>query len=314
MKPVQDIRTGNVDSILDELLTFFIEDLIEKKEVSEVGWRSVSDLRISKKDVDHLKDYKLIETDNESDKIRIDFKNSMSAKRNSVLKTKLMQADYFIDNKKIISEDEKRIENSIKILKDVSKMSADKSIMIVDLVAIGLWRMMDITGMSAESERIFTAGYSPKKWSILSHKSIQKLSIELTRKIQKINSFNDAILRMRKEGFFLDNINITNIDDSDFSKIKEIIDWDIIMNELDENDVVLLGLTWFMVYHLSVSNTLPLMTESSMDISDVIKSTVEDITGKNWDDLIENFKKNIKSLEEKNIYWASFFVTLPEAI
>lgn len=314
MKSKEKIGKEKLDEYIHLLLQVIIDDLRNYIDIKRAGWRNPSTIGIPSDVLNQLHELGILEKSS-LDEVRVRFEDANVHTKLATFETQFKQIDYFTENQGMIKEDEDKIEKSKEIIQRFDEILNHNNDFLFCAVAIGLWRMLNTSDMSAIVDDILKEGFSPKDWAIASTRAVPYLSLSLAQKTGKgkIDKLEDAFQYAKKMGLIEDTPSVSDLNSVEISKIKRVLKWEEFKKDLTEENVKLLGLSWFIVFILEVNEALPSYPDFSITIVNFIKEFIEKLMNANYEDLTKNLKASITKLEQE-IGWAPNFVFLPEVI
>jgi len=314
---LENTNKEELNEKIEILLRIIINDLKDLKEPSEAGWRKLSDLNelgVSEKDLTKLQNLGIIEK-NLVNEFRVRYKDNKIRQRLSTFNTQFQQIDYFIENLEMLKQDFERMQRADKIVQEIVSRAQEDKKFLSFAIAIGIWRMLNTSDMPAVIDNVLSAGFSPKDWGIISLRSAPYLSLELTKKVAEIEKLEDAFNYMKTLGFISETPNLDKLDTHNVSRVKEVLRWQKICETLNEENIKLLGLSWFVVFILEEIDALPSYTDFSAKVVNMIKECITKILRVKYSNLANNLTDSLMELEEQHdISWASGIIFLPEVL
>lgn len=295
------------------LFRVIIDDLRNNVTESGAGWRNPSNQGITSEQLNELYKLGIIER-NLLGEIRLSFRDRNIRSKLTSFKMQFDQIDYFIKYRDIIRKDEKKLQKAQEIFMNVKYIINDNPDILPSIVAVGLWKMLNTSDMAVTIDEVLKEGFSPRNWAFASIHAIPTLSLNLAKKVGKIEKLTDAFEYIKKVGLIRDYPSFSALNNDDVQKVIRVLKWDKIEKNLTEENIKFLGQSWFMVFVLKMNDALPLYADFSVKIMDLIKDSFEEIFNTNWFDSINNLKNSVASLEEQRVTWVSNIIFLPEVV
>lgn len=296
------------------LFQVILDDLKRGEPVLKAGWREPSALEMSQKGLDELVKLSVIET-NLLGEIRLNFRDNNTRRKLGSYKSLFNQIGYFEKNRDMILADKERLEGSRKIVNKFKKVLNQHPTILPFIIAIGIWKMLNASDLSPIVDDVLSEGFSPADWAINSIRATPSLATSMARKVGEITSLNEALEAVKECNLINVNSDVyqTTLDEATFQKIKNIFRWESIESTLTDENIKFLGISWFIIFMLEVNNLLPYV-EFSIEIMNLVRDCVEELTGIKWQNLTSNLEKYLIVLENQNISWATNIIFLPEAV
>jgi len=297
--------------VIERMFEVLFDDFNSGMSEVEVGWRYPYQLGIMQTVQSGLLSSEIIER-NSKGKLRLNFKNYRIRKE---LKRKFTlqndQLEYFLKAK----IDEIKVNKAQETLNQIIEIVQQSPSSWTYIVAIGWWKMLELSGMPALIDDLLNEGFSPEDWTIKAVRSSSELALGVSRKIGEINEFNDAINFLRQIKIPIDDITLPSpVDQDDVQRVKKILKWVDIEEELTEPVIKTLGFSWFSFSVLDSANSFPLSNESSVKLYKVIWDAIEKLLGKSKSELLNELENTMSIFDSNQITWASDIIRIPEVV
>jgi len=309
------MRSENFDpstiKIIETMFEVLFNDLSNRISEEETGWRALDQFGIMQTVQSGLLSSEIIER-NSKGEVRLNFKNYRTCqelKRTFALQ--IDQLEYFLNVKTDEVTVNKAQETLNKIVESVHRSPSSWRY----IVALGWWKMLESSGMPALIDDILNEGFSPEDWAIKAASSSTELALSVSQKLGEINEFNDAINFLRQIKIPIDDITLPSpVDQDDVQRVKKILKWIDIEEELTEPIIKTLGFLWFSFSVLNSTNSFSLSNESIIKLYKVIWDAVEKILGKSKSELLNELESVMDKFDLNQIIWASDIIRVPEVI
>jgi len=313
---LENMGEEELNEKIKTLLQIIIDDLKNLKDPNKAGWRKLSDLKklgISEEDLTKLQNLGIIEKKLPNE-FRIIYKNNEIRQKIPMFSIHFQQIDYFIENLEMLRQDSKRMQKAKDIVRKIVLNTKENKKFLSYAIAIGIWKMLNVSDMPAVVDNILSAGFSPRDWGIVSLCSAPYLSLELVEKVTEVDKLEVAFNYMKTIGFISKVPNLSSLDINDISRVKEVLRWHEICKILDEENIKFLGLSWFVVFILEENDALPSYIDFSAKVVNIVKNGIMEILSAEYSDLANNLIDSMRVLEEQNISWAAGIIFLPEVL
>ena len=296
------------NSIIESLLQALLKDLMSGIKREKAGWRSFTDFGLEFTTLDELLRRRVIEG-NSRGQFRLIFGNSRIRQEFKTFDLQFEQLDCFL-------KDIEKVEKSQKILKQIEQMLQITPEGWKYIIALGWWKMLEFSEMPARVDDILEEGFSPKDWMIKAPRSSSQLALSIARKYGKIDDFKEAINFLRKTRICsVENITLPpRVHRDDVEKVMKVLKWKEIEAELTESNIKMLAFFWTFLFILKCSNSLPVSTEFSLKLYEIVWNSLENLFGEKQSDLQSDLENTVKALTGKGTIWASDILHLPEVI
>lgn len=294
------------------LLQALRDDLVNGVADREAGWKKPSELGIDSGQVKDLGGLLVLES-NDAGEVRIDFNNRRCRRKLATFEIQFREIDYIMENQAAIAADEKRVRIAERIAGKCEDAIGRDAGLLPSMIAIGLWKMLNISDMPAKVDDFLREGFSPRDWVHASFRAIPSLSVSLCRKIGEVGNLTDAF-ELTRGADLIENVPTLSDEADDVERVARVLRWDEIERSLTEDDLKLLGLSWFIVFLLEENEALPSYPDFSIEVARMIEELDERIMNANYKELAESFENRIISLEDQDVKWASMILFLPEAV
>lgn len=297
--------------VIERMFEVLFDDLSSGMSEVEVGWKSPNQLGIKQTVQSGLLSSDIIER-NSKGELRLNFKNyrtRQELKRTFALQ--INQLEYFLNTK----TDEIKVNNAQKTLSQIIEIIQQSPSSWTYVVALGWWRMLESSGMPALIDDVLNEGFSPEDWTIKAVRSSSELALGVSQKLEEINEFNDAINFLRQISIPIDDITLPSpVDQDDVQRVKKILKWVDIEEELTEPVIKTLGFSWFFFLVLDFANLFPRSNESIIKLYKVIWDAIEKLLGKSKSELLNELENTMSIFDSNQITWASDIIRIPEVI
>ena len=297
------------NSIVESLLQALLMDLMKGIRLEKAGWKSTDDLGIDSTDQTELLRQNIIEPRNSKNQIRLNFRNTKLRDEFKKFDLQFEQLDCFL-------KDTEKIEKAQKILMQIEHTLKRTSENWKYVIALGWWRMLEISEMPAKLDNILKEGFSPEDWMIKAPRSSPALALNIASRYGKINNFKEAVK-------FLKNIDILNlkkfplllsVNQDEVQRVKKVLRWIEIEEKLNDFVTKTIGFIWTSFFILECNNLLTSSVEFSLRLYKIIWNSLERLLEKKHPDLVNDLEKIVKTLNNKEIIWASDILHLPEVL
>lgn len=302
-----DLR--KVEAKIGKMLQAIIEDLLNGLEQGRAGYRTSDAFDILPSQERELLRSGILDK-NSKGKVRFDFKNRSLRQKLKRFDLQLNQIDCFL-------EDTKKIEKAKKFLDRITIILQKYPEAWQFIIALGWWKMMEVSEMPARVDDILGEGFSPKDWMTKAPKSSFQIALNIARRYGKIDDLNEAVKFLRKEGINIEiekSILALALNHDDVQRVMKILKWDEIKAKLTNSIIKMLAFHWALFFILKYNDSLPLSTEFSLKLCKMVWNSVENLLKEKRSDLLSDLENAIKILSEKEIIWASDIIRLPEVI
>lgn len=176
--------------------------------------------------------------------------------------------------------------------------------------------MLEVSEMPAKLDDILGEGFSPKDWMIKAPRSSSQLALNIARKYGKINDFKEAVKFLEKEGIcnIEESILLLPLNHEDVQRVMKILKWDEIVAELNDSIIKMLAFLWTSLFILKCNDSLPLSTEFSFRLHEMVWNSLEGLLEEKQSDLLSKLENAREALIAKGIIWVSDILYFPEII
>jgi len=309
------LRLENFDpsttEVIERMFEVLFDDLSSGISEVEVGWRSPNKLDIEQTVQSGLLSSDIIES-NSKGEVRLNFKNYRT--RQELKRTFTLQNDqleYFLKAK----TDEIKVNKAQETLNQIIEIVQQSPSSWTYIVALGWWKMLESSGMPALIDDLLNEGFSPEDWTIKAVRCSSELALGVSQKLGEIDEFNDAINFLRQIKIPIDDITLPSpVDQDDVQRVKKILKWGGIEEELTEPVIKTLGFSWFSFLVLDCANLFPLSNESIIKLYKVIWDAVEKLLGESKSELLNELENTMTIYESNQITWTSDIIRIPEVV
>jgi len=291
------------------LIQYVIEDVLDQKSLNNLGWRVVD----FKEGIIHFLN-QLNCLQRRGDQIRLNITDKYIGDKFPTLKRDFNKLKYYLENREIIYADIKKVNDLERNIDDVIQRYKDDITIINCMICIGVWKMFSFSGIAAPMEKVIESGFSPKEWALSSYKTIKYLTNGLINK-----KIDDVTLYLAfKKLIEIDLLNsypeLPDLEVEIIERVKYVINWDFIEENIFPQLLSYLGLTWFVVSLADELNLMPSYTDSSIRLTYIIRKFVESILEIKIEDLDEELKGLHDFFNGNQVEWANEMFSLPEVV
>lgn len=298
--------------VIERMFEVLFDDLSSGMSEEEAGWRGPNQLGIMQTVQSGLLSSEIIER-NSKGEVRLNFKNYRT--RQELKRTFALQINYQLEYFLNTKTDEIKVNNAQKTLSQIIEIIQQSPSSWTYVVALGWWRMLESSGMPALIDDVLNEGFSPEDWTIKAVRSSSELALGVSQKLEEINEFNDAINFLRQISIPIDDITLPSpVDQGDVQRVKKILKWVDIEEELTEPVIKTLGFSWFFFLVLDFANLFPRSNESIIKLYKVIWDAIEKLLGKSKSELLNELENTMSIFDSNQITWASDIIRIPEVI
>ncbi|PIX27611.1 MAG: hypothetical protein COZ67_01290 [Chloroflexi bacterium CG_4_8_14_3_um_filter_45_15] len=293
---------------IEKMFQALSNDLGNGVSEEKAGWRPSADFGIGPPDQSELLRRGIVER-NSRGQFRLNFKNSRIRQEFKTLDLQFEQLDCFL-------RDTEEVKKAQKVLKQITEMLQTTPEYWTYVIALGWWKMLEVSEMPARVDDILGEGFSPKDWMVKAPRSSSQLALNIARKYGEIEDFEGVIN-------FLEKTRICNIQDvilplplnqDDVQKVMKVLKWGEIEAELTISNVKVLAFFWSFLFILKCRNSLPLSTEFSLKLNEIIWNSLENLLKEKQSNLLRDLENTVSTLTAEGIIWASDILYLPEII
>lgn len=297
--------------VIERMFEVLFDDLSSAISEEEAGWRAPNQFGIMQTVQSGLLSSAIIER-NSKGEVRLNFKNYRT--RQELKRTFTLQNDqleYFLNAK----TDEIKVNKAQETLNQITEIVQQSPSSWTYIVALGWWKMLESSGMPALIDDLLNEGFSPEDWTIKAVRSSSELALGVSQKLGEIDEFNDAINFLRQIKIPIDDITLPSpVDQDDVQRVKKILKWRDIEEELTEPVIKTLGFSWFSFSVLDSANLFPLSNESIIKLYKVIWDAIEKLLGESKSELLNELENTMSIYDSNQITWASDIIRIPEVV
>ena len=309
------MRLDHIDpstiEVIERMFEALFDDLSSAMTAEEAGWRVPNQFGIMQTVQGGLLSSAIIER-NSKGEVRLNFKNYRT--RQEVKRTFTLQNDqleYFLNAK----TDEIKVNKAQETLNQIIEIVQQSPSSWTYIVALGWWKMLESSGMPALIDDLLNEGFSPEDWTIKAVRCSSELALGVSQKLGEIDEFNDAINFLRQIKISMDDITLPSpVDQDDVQRVKKILKWGGIEEELTEPVIKTLGFSWFSFLVSDCANLFPLSNESIIKLYKVIWDAVEKLLGESKSELLNELENTMSIYESNQITWTSDIIRIPEVV
>ena len=309
------MRLEHIDSstieVIERMFEVLFDDLSSAMSEEEAGWRAPNQFGIMQTVQSGLLSSAIIER-NSKGEVRLNFKNYRT--RQELKRTFTLQNDqleYFLNAK----TDEIKVNKAQETLNQIIEIVQQSPSSWTYIVAFGWWKMLESSGMPALIDDLLNEGFSPEDWTIKAVRSSSELALDVSQKLGEIDEFNDATNFLRQIKIPIDDITLPSpVDQDDVQRVKKILKWRDIEEELTEPVIKTLGFSWFSFSVLDSANLFPLSNESIIKLYKVIWDAIEKLLGESKSELLNELENTMSIYDSNQITWASDIIRIPEVV
>ena len=274
----------------------------------KAGWRSLIDFGIEPSDQSELLRRSIVER-NSRGQFRLNFRNSRIRQEFKKFNQQFEQLDCFL-------EDTEKLNEAQRILTQITGILQRTPEYWTYIIALGWWRMLELSEFPAKIDDIFNEGFSPEDWMIKAPRCAFELALNIASKYGEIDGFKEALDSLERQGVHTSQsfVPLSLIGQDEVQKVMRVLKWEEMKKELADFNVKMLGFLWTLYVVLQNENLLPSSAEFSLKLNQMMWNNAENIFGKKQQDLLNNLENTLKKLNERGIIWASDIVRLPEII
>lgn len=297
--------------IIERMFEVLFNDLSSGMSEKKAGWRAPNQLGIMQTVQSGLLSSEIIER-NSKGEVRLYFKNYRTRQElKRIFTLQNDQLEYFLKAK----TDEIKVNKAQETLNQIIEIVQQSPSSWTYIVALGWWKMLESSGMPALIDDLLNEGFSPEDWTIKAVRSSSELALGVSQKLGEINEFNDAINFLRQIKIPIDDITLPSpVDQDDVQRVKKILKWVDIGEELTEPVIKTLGFSWFSFSVLDFANSFPLSNESIIKLYKVIWDAIEKLLGKSKSELLKELENTMSIFDSNQITWASNIIRIPEVV
>lgn len=310
LKPVTFDPTTK--EVIENMFQALADDLSGEKDEEQAGWRTYNELGMSPTTRDAFYTSRILEKNSEG-KVLINYKDyRIRQQLRVVFEVRVTQLEYLSE----VQRDKSRVRKAEGIVNQISELARQSPDSWMNIITLGGWKMLQTCGLPALLDDVLEEGFSPESWTVEAVASCPKLALDLAQKWEKIERFDDAIAFFDKQVIKLSELifvpPIPN--DEVIGKVKKILKWVEIKEELTEQNVKTLTFFWLVFLVLEHVNLLPCSSEYSARLFDKIWSYLEKLLGKKQMELVSELENMTQTLADKGIASAPEIMRFPEVI
>jgi len=274
----------------------------------KAGWRPFSDFEVGPLDQSELLRRSIVER-NSRGQFRLNFRNGRIRQEFKKFNQQFEQLDCFL-------EDTEKLNEAQRILTQITEMLQSAPEYWTYIIALGWWRMLELSEFPAKIDDIFNEGFSPEDWMIKAPRCAFELALNIASKYGEIDGFKEALDSLERQGIHTSQsfVPLSLIGRDEVQKVMRVLKWEEIKEELADFNVKMLGFLWTLYFVLQNENLLPSSVEFSLKLNQMMWNNAENTFGKKQQDLLSNLGNTLERLNERGIIWASDIVRLPEII
>ncbi len=291
-----------------KMLQALSNDLGSGVSKEKAGWRPSADFGIGPPDQSEVLRRGIVER-NSRGQYRLNFRNSRIRQEFKIFNQQFEQLDCFL-------EDTEKLNEAQGILTQITGMLQRTPEYWTHIIALGWWKMLELSEFPAKIDDIFNEGFSPEDWMIKAPRCAFELALNIASKYGEIDGFKEALDSLERQGVHTSQtfVPLSLIGQDEVQKVMKVLKWEEIEEELADFNVKMLGFLWTLYFVLQNENLLPSSAEFSLKLNQMMWNNAENIFGKKQQDLLNNLENTLKKLNERGIIWASAIVRLPEII
>ncbi len=296
--------TETVEKMFHSLFNDLSNGISEEK----AGWRPLTDFGVEPSDQNEFLRRGIVERNSKS-QFRLNFKNSRMRWEFKMFNLQFEQLDCFLT-------DTEKVKKAQGILKQITGMLQRTPEYWAYIIALGWWKMLEVSEMPARVDDILREGFSPKDWMVKAPRSSSQLALYVAERYGEIDDFKEVVNLLEKMGI-CNTREITLplvINQEDVQKVMKILRWKEIETELTVSNIKMLAFLWASLFISKYNDSLPLSTEFSLKLNEIVWNSLENLLGKKQSDLLDDLENRVEALTAKGIIWASDILYLPEII
>jgi len=301
-----DLR--KVEAKIEKMLQVLVEDLIKGVEQDEAGYRTSDTFNMFLSEQREFLRLGIIER-NSRGMVRFSFKNKS-------IRQKLKKFDLQLDQIDCLLDDTKKFEKAKKFLYRIIEIAQKYPENWKFIIGLGWWKMLEVSEMPAKVDDILGEGFSPKDWMIKAPRSSSQLALNVARKYGRISDFKEVINFLEKmetcKGVKIALPLI--VAPEDVQRVMKILKWNEIGARLNDSVIKMLAFPWAFLFILKCNDSLPLSTEFSFRLHEIIWYSLEGLLKEKQSDLLSKLENVRESLIAKGIIWVSDILYFPEII
>ena len=293
---------------IEKMFQALSDDLGNGVSEERAGWRPLADFGIEPPDEGELLRRAVIESDSRG-QFRLNFKNNRIRREFKTFDLQFELLDCFL-------RDTEKVSEAQRILKQITEMLQITPEYWAYIIALGWWKMLEISEMPARVDDILGEGFSPEDWMIRASRSSSQLALNVARKYGEVEDFDEVVnfLEKRRICNTQDIILSLTLNQDDIQKVMKVLKWEEIEAELTEPNIKVLAFFWSFLFALKCNNLYPVTTEFSLKLYDTIWNSLENLLREKESDILSNLENTIRTLTEEGIIWASDILYLPVII
>lgn len=301
-----DLR--KVEAKIEKMLQAIIEDLLNGLEQGRAGYRTSDAFDILPSEERELWRAGVLEK-NLKGEIRFDLKNRSGRQKLKGFDLQFNQIDCFL-------KDTKKIERAKKFLDRITIILQKYPETWKFIIVLGWWKMLEVSEMPARVDDILGEGFSPEDWMTKAPKSSFRIALNIARRYGKIDDLKEAIRFLKKEGInnIEKSISLLVLNHNDVQKVLKILKWNEIEARLNDSIIKMLAFPWAFLFILKYTDSLPLSTEFSFRLHEMVWNSLEDLLKEKRSDLLSELENARKALIVRGIIWVSDILYFPEII
>jgi len=309
------LRIDRLDSPTKEAIRCLLQALIidlktmENESEPNLGWRLLDELNFDMITQSKLKQIGAIQIDNNKIRInKIDYRLSELIRDH--FKIEHLQIEYLINLRK----DRVAYNDALFLVQSLSeKINVDNQMHDCAII-IGIWKMLESSGMPGPINEILKEGFSPEDWTRKSLQASPFLALRMVNSSGKnydISDIADGLISFGLPNLLVDNQTISQ---ADLIKIIKVLKWEQIENGLDRDLIKTLGIFWFFLTSLSELNVFPVSDELLIKLYEDVWKTTESISKLSHLQTLDIIKILINDFENDQIIWIADIVRIPEVL
>ena len=297
--------------VIKGMFEALFDDLSSGTSEVEAGWISPNQLGIKQTAQSELSSSDIIER-NSKGELRLNFKNYRTRQElKKIFALQIDQLEYFLN----VKTDEIKVNKAQKTLSQIIEIIQQSPSSWTYIVALGWWKMLELSEMPALIDDILNDGFSPEDWTIKAVGSSSELALGVSQKLGEINEFKDSINFLRQIKIPIENITLPSpANQNDVHRVKKILKWENIEKELAEPLIKTVGFLWFSFLVLDVANLFPRSNESIIKLYRIIWDAIEELLGRSKSELLNKLENTMSIYDSNQITWASDIIRIPEVV
>jgi len=224
------------------------------------------------------------------------------------------QMKYFLNNQQTILSDLKKLQAAESRVLSFLEMMKREPDLAPHVIAVGWWRMLNISEMPASIDEFLENGFSPQEWARSSMRAIPNLSHSVSHRTGNVDSFNHSIIQLHSRGLLNKTISLPDIDKTTAERVEKVLKWTEIERRVPTELIRFLGVSWYLMVMLEDNDLIPLeqcVAVESMKLIMKSAGVLADRSPEACEDLLEAF---LSEMEASGADGTANLLFLPEVI